>query len=327
MKKVITALFVLIAALVTAQDSIYTWNREVAIVSGVVRRASTGWQFVTPDHDPLGFSGTITATSSQLTLDMNFDGMGLNPAQWTPSGVVCGADETYAMEGHTFGASVSSTSIIIRGSNNILSGQQIAFNGTSWVGASGYTASWNSSLQCLQLDRNLTDNSNWKQGIQAGGVLGVSIQTNITTLSQLFYQAVGVSNSNNQMRIAFYNNGVRVTTPDTNMKVFITDFGKRPQTFDFTSNVTTLQGNSNIWIVGTFVKLNTTSAMATENEIYAYPNPSDGTFRIETSLTAPIEVYTILGDKIGIYNQDELNLPRGTYIIKQGNSSTKVIIQ
>lgn len=325
MRNLFTFLCLFITVSLTAQ--VYTWDREIAVISGVIRRASTGWQFVTPDHDPLGFSGTITATSSQLTLDMDFDGMGLNPAEWTPSGVVCGADETYAREGHTFGASVSSTSIVINGSNNIASGQQIAFNGTSWVGAAGYTASWNASLQCLELTRNLTDNSNWKQGIQAGGVLGLSICTNVTTLSQLFYQAVLIENSNTRIRIAFYYNGTRVTTPDTNCKVFITDFGKRPQTFDFTSNVTALQGNSNIWITGTFVKLVTGAAMPVTETFTVYPNPSSGTFSLSTGNNSPVKVYSMSGEIIYTGLAGDCFLNAGTYIIEQDNLRTKIVIQ
>lgn len=325
MKK-LTFIFLLLSIGSVAQDSIYTWNREIAIVSGVVRRASTGWQFVTPDHDPLGFSGTITATSSALTLDLDFDGMGLNPAQWTPSGVVCGADETYAREGHTFGASVSSTSIVINGSNQITPSQQIAYNGTSWVGASGYTASWNTSLQCLQLDRNLTDNSNFKQGIQSGGVVGLALQTNVSNLTQLFYNAVLVSNTNTQIRIAFYYNGARVTTPDTNMKLFLTDFAKRPQSFDFTSNVTALQGNSNIWIVGTFVKIGT-SAMQTGSTLQAYPNPSTGQFKLSSGDNSPITVYSMSGQVVYTGNVENCTLDKGMFIVEQNGDRTKLVIQ
>jgi hypothetical protein len=327
MKTILLSALIFLNLCLTAQDSIFTWNREVAIVSGVIRRALSGWSFVTPDHDALGFSGTITATSNQLTLDMDFDGMGMNPSQWTPSGLVCGADETYAMEGHTFGASVSSTSIVIRGSNNIASGQQIAFNGTAWVGASGYTATWNSSLQCLQLARNLTDNSNWKQGIQAGGVVGVSLETNVTSLTQLYYHAVLVSNSNTQIRIAFFHNGQRVATPDTNMKVFVTDHARRPQTFDFTSSVTTLQPNSNIWIVGTFVKINPSAMPTNEDQsFFAYPNPSNGQFRLSTESNSPIKVYSIDGQVLFSGQVENCELGSGTYIIEQENIRTKVVI-
>jgi len=327
-KQFLLLAFIALNLCLTAQDSLFTWNREITVISGVIRRASTGWQFVTPDHDPLGFSGTITATSSQLTLDMDFDGMGLNPADYTPSGVVVGADESYGREGHTFGASVSSTSIIIQGSNNIASGQQIAFNGTTWVGAAGYTASWNSTVQCLELTRNLTDNSNWKQGIQAGGVVGISLCTNVTTLSQLFYQAVLVENSNTRIRIAFYYNGTRVTTPDTNCKVFLTDFAKRPQTFDFTSNVTTLQGNSNLWIVGTFVKLNSAAMQLSENEntLTAYPNPSNGQFKLSTTSNSPIKVYSMNGETIYLGTVENCILDRGMYIVEQDSLRTKVVI-
>jgi hypothetical protein len=325
--KQFTILFFLFASLFTsAQDSIITWNREVAIISATVRRASTGWQFVTPNHDPLGFAGTITATSSQLTLPLNFAGFGLNPAEWTPSGVVVGADETYARDGITFGGSVSSTSINIQGSNGIIPSQQIAYNGTSWVGTAGYTATWNAAQQFLQLDRNLTDNSNYRQGIQSGGVVGIALSTNVTSLTQLYYNAVLVENSNTRIRVAFYFNGARVSTPDANMRFFLTDFAKRPQFFDFTSNVTALQPNSNIWMVGTFVKINST-AMATEPILTAYPNPSNGTFRLSTESTSPITVYDLKGTRIGTFQSTEVELPQGVYIVEQGGLKTRVVIQ
>lgn len=329
MRKFFPLIILLCTLGLNAQSPLLNWNREVMVVSATVRRATTGWQFVTPNHDPLGFSGVITATSSQLTLDMDFDGLGMNPAEWTPSGVVCGADETYAREGHTFGASVSSTSIIIQGCNGIVPSQQIVFNGTSWAGASGYTASWNTSQQCLQLDRILTDNSNYRQGIQSGGVPGIAIQTNVTSLTQLFYNAVLVENSNTRIRIAFYNNGIRVTTPDVNCKVFITDFAKRPQTFDFTSNVAAMQGNSNIWIVGTFVKIITPAAFGAnedENSFSVYPNPSSGDFKIKGGDTSPITVLTMDGNIIFEGQIDDAELNTGTYIIRQNGLSTKLII-
>lgn len=328
MKKLLTLLLAIVTMASVAQDSLLNWNREITVISCTVRRAPTGWQFVTPDHDPLGFSGQITATSSSLTLDMNFDGLGLNPAQWTPSGVVVGADETYAREGHTFGASVSSSSIVIQGCNGIIPSQQIVYTGTTWSGASGYTASWNSTLQCLQLDRILTDNSNYRQGIQAGGVPGIAIQSNVSNLTQLFYNAVLVSNTNTQIRIAFYNNGVRVTAPDTNMKVVITDYCKRPQSFDFTSNVSALQSSSNLWIVGTFVKINSPALSNTESDsnFYAYPNPSSGRIQLSSNDEAPVTVYDGRGTRIFFGELKDLVLTPGSYIIHQGENATRVVV-
>jgi hypothetical protein len=327
MKTILLSTLIFCTFCLTAQDSLFTWNREVAIVSGVIRRASTGWGFVTPNHDALGFSGTITATSNQLTLDMDFDGMGLNPSQWTPSGLVVTPDETYGAQNISFGASVSSTSINIRGSNGIVPSQQIAFNGTSWVGTAGYTATWNAAQQFLQLDRNLTDNSNYRQGIQVGGVVGIAVTTNVTSLTQLYYHAVLVENSNTRIRVAFYHNGQRVATPDANMRFFLTDFAKRPQGFDFTSNVTVLEPNSNIWIVGTFVKINQSAMATSENEsFYAYPNPSNGQFRLSTESNSPIKVYSMDGQVLFSGQVENCELVSGTYIVEQENIRTKVVI-
>jgi hypothetical protein len=325
MKQFTVIIFLVTSLFSTAQDSLITWNREVAIVSATVRRVSTGWQFVTPNHDPLGFAGTITATSSTLTIPINFAAIGLNHAEWTPSGQVVGADETYAQQAHTFGASVSSTQMVIRGSNGIIPSSQIGFNGTTWVGTAGYTASWNSALKCLELVRNLTDNSNWKQGIQAGGVPSITVNPSTTTLSQLFYAVSVHENSNTRIRIAFFNGNTRVATPDTNMKVSIRDDARRPQAFDFTSNVTALEPNANIWIVGTFVKINTAS-FATEPNLIAYPNPSNGHFRLSSQSDSPITVYDIKGTQIGTYNDMELQLPQGIYIIEQDGLKTKIFI-
>lgn len=308
-----------------AQTPIVTWDREVTIVSATVRRASTGWQFVTPNHDPLGFVGPITATSSALTLPLNFAGIGLNPAEWTPSGVVCGADETYAREGHTFGASVSSTQIVINGSNNIIPSSQISYNGTTWVGTAGYTASWNTTQQCLELVRNLTDNSNWKQGIQAGGSPSISINSSTTTLSQLFYGVSVQENSNTRIRIAFFNGSARVTTPDVNMRVSLQDSARRPQAFDFTSNVTALQPNSNIWVVGTFVKINS-PAMVTEPTLTAYPNPSSGTFKLSSDSTSPVSVHDMNGRVVYSGLIEDAVLEPGVYVVEQDGKITRITI-
>ena len=158
--------------------------------------------------------------------------------------------------------------------------------------------------------------------------MGISLETNVTSLSQLYYHAVLVSNSNTQIRIAFYHNGQRVATPDANMKFFLTDFARRPQTFDFTSNVTTLQPNSNIWIVGTFVKINQ-SAMATNEDqlFYAYPNPSAHKFQLSTGSNSPVKVYSMDGAVIYSGSVENCELKQGVYVVEQENQRTKVVIQ
>jgi hypothetical protein len=335
MKKTIL-LFSLIALnlCLTAQDSLFTWNREITVISGVIRRASTGWQFVTPQHEKLGFSGTITATSSQLTLDMDFDGFGLDPAQWYPSGFVVTPDETFSVDGASFGASVGSTSVVIRGTNGIIPQQQIAWNGTNWVGIGGYTASWitTANAQCLQLDRNVSDNSAYRQGQQVGGIPTVILQNNAVG-GALYYnlsldQNIS-SNTTNRIRVGFFNNGTRVTTPDTNMKFWLTDYTRKCQAFDFTTNITNLSSSANIWIVGTFVKALTPAAMQmgeSENTLTAYPNPSNGQFKLSTTSTSPIKVYSMSGEIIYLGTVENCILDRGMYIVEQDSLRTKVVI-
>ena len=110
------------------------------------------------------------------------------------------------------------------------------------------------------------------------------------------------------------------------MKVFITDFGKRPQTFDFTSNVTTLQGNSNIWIVGTFVKIGT-SAMQTESTLQAYPNPSTGQFKLSSGDNSPITVYSMNGQVVYTGMIENCTLDKGMFIVEQNGDRIKLVIQ
>lgn len=82
--------------------------------------APDGWYLINDlsnaNHDPI-LLGPVTASGAgSLILDVDFNEFGIDPNIWTPSGFVCGPDETFIADGVSFGASVGTTSVTIAGS-------------------------------------------------------------------------------------------------------------------------------------------------------------------------------------------------------------------
>lgn len=109
-------------------SGVFTGNKQVAVVAAVLRYyvagevsagSAAGWYLLQAKsgahHDPV-LLGPITASGAgSVNLDVDFEEFGIDPALWTPSGFVCGPDETFAAEGVIFGASVGTTSVTIGG--------------------------------------------------------------------------------------------------------------------------------------------------------------------------------------------------------------------
>lgn len=239
-------------------NGVYSGNREIAIVAGVIRYyAETGeWKFLKDageNHDPilLGPVTTATGTSGNVSLKVNLNDFGLNPTLWTPAGFVCGPDDDFAQSGANFGASVGTTSISIEGSTGAPNVSYIQYiEGTGWTCSAPtdqYTFNWiNDSNARLQI----TIKPVYKRQGAASPNLPI-ITPRLTGAEPLLHINIG-STSMDVTEVNFFDaTGSRILTPTSRLKFYMMNPGAVSPNFNF-NNVTA--AGSNIWMVGVFVR-------------------------------------------------------------------------
>jgi len=242
-------------------NPIFTGNKQVALVAAVLRYYTTadgvpsdGWYLLQAksgaNHDPV-LLGPITASGAgSLALDVDFDEFGIDPTIWTPSGFVCGPDETLALDGWSFGASVSTTSVTINGASASPRTAYIYYDGSDWQSSNAsYTFNWlGGSIGQLEVTR---DSSEMRSTITSGSTLPF-LQTRIQAGDTP--RSVHIERwSAESFRLTFRNisDGSAVTAEDTSMKVAIMDPVLTGQTFNFSENP---GAGSNIWMIGVFTR-------------------------------------------------------------------------
>lgn len=245
------------------KTSIYTGNKEVAIVSCCIRwydstttpaaPGEDGWYTLLDggeEHDPILMGPVSASGKSTLEIDVNLSNFGLNSNAWTPSGFVCCPDETLADSGITIGASVSSNKVTLRGTYNTSNagyvywdGSKFSFQGNAYenVGYSNGVLYMDRPESATKAAANFTPSiipvmrrqgeSDWGANKIDVGIYGISQRD----VSLIFTDI----------------NGNRILTPDSRIKFWLTDSKLRNPDFNFGANP---GGGTNIWMIGTFVK-------------------------------------------------------------------------
>lgn len=232
-------------------SGVYTGNKEVALVAGVIRyypagASGAGWYFLSDqgdNHDPILLSPITSSGTSSVVLDVNIDAFGLDETLWTPSGVVVGCDDALASEGVTFGASVGTSSMTITGKYATTHGSLINYNGSSWS-ADGFYTNFDFTNNRLRVTR---DSTLEKQSFSDGKA--PIITPYITNTGTFTMPAIG-RNTSTDFDVTFWDSsGNILTTPSTDMAFYVHDPVRRNASFNF--NTQPISG-SNIWIVGMF---------------------------------------------------------------------------
>jgi hypothetical protein len=104
-------------------------SKKLRTIAGVIRQTAPdgGWQFITPTHDKLGFSGTITVDGNgDLVINFNFTANNVISFIAVP-------DEFYASQGLKIGSSVGTTSVRLEAfadMSAIITTTGVAYNGS-----------------------------------------------------------------------------------------------------------------------------------------------------------------------------------------------------
>lgn len=267
-------------------NPIFTGNKQVALVAAVLRYYTTadgvpsdGWYLIQAksgaNHDPV-LLGPVTASGAgSLNLDVDFDEFGIDPNIWTPSGFVCGPDETFTADGVIFGASVGTTSVTITGSfvgdrnalitwttdgagGGTLTGSNAPYIFT--VNADGIVSGWVGS-GANRLLRLYRDAGTQRKAYPSAGKLPVfSCRRSASSIAPVFcsFKASGTttvgSNSYEYFDVFVdqVSDGTQITDATNQTFAFVvSDPGVRPSGFVFNQPP---PSGSNIWMVGVFTR-------------------------------------------------------------------------
>jgi hypothetical protein len=205
-------------------------NRKIKVVACVIRNDGTGWKFIEgSNHSKLNVS-SITANTTDITINFNFTAKNILSFVATP-------DETFAVKGYSMGASVGTNVAILKIAQLARTiGGYIFYNGSGWtVNSTG----GNIAVSSYTAGKLLITHDDVGAGSYLGSAVGRAAK----------YDVQMGSLGGTSTEIEFYNAaGTLITTPTTDMKVFLTrssvNMALNPQ------NV--IDGNGNIWCIGVF---------------------------------------------------------------------------
>lgn len=256
---------------------VFAGGQDIAIVSGVLRYYRAGFSpevtedgwYMLQDAGQNHYSvlmGPVRASGSISTVvDLQIEDFGLNRSEWTPSGFVCGADETYAAQGITFGASVRTDFLTINATGNLPRSGYVKYDGTypsgsfSMSGMSGLSFEWVQGT-APNAYLKITRTGDKRLGYSANSYSDLTITARAETGSGLVMSNPDLQ-SGSEYRYRFFSApegmGFSEIQDPTGLQFYITDRGQSPELWNF-SNPEGLGaaegGSGNIWCVGVFTK-------------------------------------------------------------------------
>lgn len=217
-------------------------GRNYKVVAGVIRNAGSGsgyWQPIDDaGHRPTLIDSVSTSTSSIVINHASI-------AAGKVVALVAVPDETLTAAGFTVGASVGldTTTLFLSRQGRILA-DYVSYSGTAWSSSAGiFTPTWDATAQALVLTHPAVPTSSAFAASLAprGGTYVTSVKGGSNAVSET------------HVAVEFWDYaGVKATTPNANMRLFVTRGGHtetavNPQMVD-----TTAFPNSNIWFLGVF---------------------------------------------------------------------------
>lgn len=215
-----------------------TSSAPLYAVAGVLRNTGAGWNWISDaGHEPIGID-SVSSNSSAITV--NYGTLGASKV----GSFIVVPDEKLSEQGFQAGASVGTTSTDIYLSRSIPSySDYVAYSSGAFVSANGvFTCTWDATGGYLQVSHPTI----------IGSALNVSLTGRPgTALNYTPVVAGDLTTGSTFIAIEFRNAaGAKVTTPDTNMRVFVTHGGGFIPSVDPSTVNTTTYPNSNLWVMG-----------------------------------------------------------------------------
>ncbi|UXE04757.1 minor tail protein [Arthrobacter phage Shambre1] len=198
-----------------------------SIIAGALRNTGAGFVLIDDAaHTPINVSSVTTAADNMtITVSYNFTATEVGTTILVP-------DETLAVAGYTFGASVGLNSFGVQAAQPGGFGDYLSWNGSAWASLNGFITS-------ASMDPS-TGLVTCNHAALGGPVAGTVSSRSLTKRASV--EGMGASTTQ------FYlvdNAGVTVKTPTSDSRVWIQRTGARRVPF-----TELVQANSNIWFYG-----------------------------------------------------------------------------
>jgi hypothetical protein len=204
-----------------------------------MRNSGAGWALIDDAQAPAGHVpiniDSITTTSTDIAV--NYTSLG----GYQVGTFIATPDETLAQAGFFCGASVSPTTATIKlGQAGVAYADYVSYNGSAWVSANGVFTGIDYTAGVLTLNHpQFFGNGAFEVVVSGRGGTYVPVISNASPAVNSGY-----------VKIEFRDwAGALVTTPDVNMKVYVSH-GGGTRAVDPTTVTTSLYPNSNIWLLG-----------------------------------------------------------------------------
>ena len=202
-------------------------GKNTKIIACVARYLNGEWTLLNDDgHVPLNVKSIETLSSGSFRIHHNFDAKKV-------LSLVCGVDETYAINGFNCGASVGLSNSVINVSKIDNKNSQITYS-------NGVYSSTDSSISVTVQSHATLGNYLRLEHEDIPGVIGLNSAT------EYDWKLLGMTG--NYANVQPYLNGVKASLPLPEGKCNLC-YQKGSY---FTSNITSHPNNSNIWIYGIF---------------------------------------------------------------------------
>lgn len=202
-------------------------GKNTKIIACVARYLNGEWTLLNNDgHVPLNVKSIETLSSGSFRIHHNFDAK-------KALSLVCGVDETYAINGFTCGASVGLSNSVINVSKIDNKNSQITYS-------NGVYSSTDSSISVTVQSHATLGNYLRLEHENIPGVIGLNSAT------EYDWKLLGMSG--NYANVQPYLNGVKASLPLPEGKCNL----RYQKGSYFSNNITSHPNNSNIWIYGIF---------------------------------------------------------------------------
>ena len=215
-----------------------TSSAPLYAVAGVLRNTGAGWNWISDaGHEPIGID---SVTSDATSITVNYAGIAASKV----GSFIVTPDEKLNEQGFQVGASVGADKATIYLARSVPSySDYVAYTSGAFVSSNGvFTCTWDATGGYLQVSHPTI----------VGTALNVSLTGRPgTALNYTPVVAGDLTTGSTFIAIEFRNSaGAKVTTPDTNMRVFVTHGGGFVPTVDPSTVNTTTYPNSNLWVMG-----------------------------------------------------------------------------
>lgn len=206
-----------------------TAGHKYRVIAFAIRNSGSGWDFIDDaGHEPIGVSG-ISIVGDYIKVNFDFTASRVGT-------LVVGADETFAVDGYTAGASVALDSASIQVGKIGANYDYVSWDGSAWVSTTGFVTSTTMNGTTGAIEFTHAEVSDALAG-------AVELRTSgVNRSSSGSRSATAI-----QATVFPYNSSTSLKAPSTDMRFFVSRAGVRKVT-----PASVVSASGNFWAYGIF---------------------------------------------------------------------------